>query len=318
VRSIEVLCIGQVVADIIARPLSTFHFSKDTTLVDSIEISNGGDAFNTAVDMRKLGVKAALAGKVGNDALGRMLLKKAKGFGIPLKGIRVSSTEKTSACIALVNRSGERVFIYFGGANEKFFRGDLDEALFRRARIVHFGGVFDTPGIEGAVLAEILRDARTDGIITSMDVTWDNEGIWLPKIREALPYLDYFLPSINEVKEMLGTSDPVKAASELLAMGVRNVAVKLGADGCYIASAEVKMHVPGFPPSKVVDTTGAGDAFVAGFIAGVVKKWTLRECARLGNAVGALAVQKAGATEGVTGFPDAAQLMSRKGAHDGT
>jgi sugar/nucleoside kinase (ribokinase family) len=251
-----------------------------------------------------------LAGKIGNDALGRMLLKKARKFGIPLRGIRVSATERTSTCIALVNRKGERVFIYFGGANESFFREDIDDVLLRKAKIIHFGGVFDVPGIEGAILADILRAARSAGHVTSMDVTWDNEGVWLPKIRDALPHLDYFLPSINEVSAMLGTRDPVKAASELLSLGVRNVVVKLGGDGCFIANEEVKEHVRGFQPPEVVDTTGAGDAFVAGFIAGVVRKWTLRDCARLGNAVGALAVQKVGATEGVSGFSDAFEWMN--------
>ena len=142
-----------------------------------------------------------------------------------------------------------------------------------------------------------------------MDVTWDNEGVWLPKIVTALPFLDYFLPSINETKQLIDESDPTVAAETFLSMGVKNVVIKLGEEGCYIANQTEKEHIKGYSIPRAVDTTGAGDAFVAGFLTGLSKKWPFKDCAKLGNAVGALAVQKVGATAGVTCFEDAVEIM---------
>ena len=305
----EVLCIGQIVADIIARPLTSFTFQKDTTAVDSIELTNGGDAFNTSVDLAKLGVETSLAGKIGNDMLGKLLLNRARELGIDMEGVRVSAQDSTSACIVLVHKEGERVFIYHGGANDSLVCEDIDQHIVDQARIIHFGGVLDIPGIEGACMTEMLQRARAGGKTTSMDVTWDNEGVWLKKIETALPFLDYFLPSINETKHLIHESDPPAAAEKFLAMGVKNVVIKLGPSGCYIANKNEKDHIKAYSVPYVVDTTGAGDAFVAGFLAGVARKWSFRDCAKLGNAVGALAVQEVGATEGVTCFEDAAALV---------
>jgi len=311
VKDIQVLCVGQVVTDIVAGPLTAFSFDKDTTRADSIELTNGGDAFNTAVDLVRLSVRTVLAGKIGGDSLGQLLLARAQDLGVGVEGLRVSAADSTSACIVLVNREGERVFIYHGGANESYSCEDLDVRLLRRAEVVHLGGVFDLPKLEGECMLNILRAAADSGGKTSMDVTWDNEGKWLERISSCLGAVDYFLPSLNEVGAMLGHRDAERAAGELLALGTGNVVIKLGHEGCYIANREERGFVAGCAVDRVVDTTGAGDAFVAGFLAGVVRGWPFRRCAGLGNAVGALAVQKVGATAGVTCFEDAAALMDR-------
>ncbi len=307
---LDVLCIGQMAADVVVRPVPSFDFRIDSTLVDSIELTNGGDAFNTAVNLAVLGINTGLIGRVGNDHLGHMLLATAKRYGIDGGGIAVSEHDKTSSCLALINAQGERRFIYFPGTNKSLSCKDIDSAYVRKARIVHLGGVFNIPLIEQTCLSDVLKNARRAGATTSMDVTWDNEGRWLPKIRDALPYLDYFLPSLNEVKSMLKTTDPRDAAMQLLDLGVKNVVIKLGAQGCYVANSRESKLIKGFSVHEVIDTTGAGDAFVAGFLTGVSRDWPFFKSAQLGNAVGALAVQKMGATAGATDFETAYTLMS--------
>ena len=107
-----------------------------------------------------------------------------------------------------------------------------------------------------------------------------------------------------------GTADPDRAARFLLDRGVRRVCIKLGPKGCLIADGDRRERVPGFPVHSVVDTTGAGDCFVAGFLAAHIRGWSFRECARLGNAAGALAVQRVGATAGIAGFDEVYSLYS--------
>ncbi len=308
-KTIDVLCIGQVVADIVLQPLSSFTFEKDTTKVPSLEITNGGDAFNTAIGLTKLGVKTVLIAKVGNDILGKLLLKKAREYGIIAKGICVSQEDRTSTCVVMINVKGERVFVYYGGANDRLSCGDIDWGFVRRSRILHLGGIYNLPGIESGCMVKILEYARKMGLQTSMDVTWDSEEKWLVKIEPALPYLDYFLPSIAEAKEITGRADPREIAPKLISLGVGNVVIKLGERGCYIANEHEQGFVEAFEIEKVVDTTGAGDAFVAGFLTGLTRKWSFRDCARLGNAAGALSIQKVGATASMPSLADALSLL---------
>lgn len=304
-----VVCIGQMAADIVVRSVPSFRFETDTTEVNSITLTNGGDAFNTAVDLAAMGVEASLVGRVGDDHLGAILIDRAKSAGIDTGAILAATGDSTCTCVVLIDESGERRFIYTGGANRNLCRDDVDISRITKNRIVHFGGVFGLPALEGAGMAEIAREARQAGCITTMDVTWDNDGVWLPKIEMVLPHLDYFLPSMNELKHIAGTDDPERAAEFMLSLGVSRVVIKMGAEGCLIADGNTFESVDGYRVARVVDTTGAGDAFIAGFLAGLLKEQSVYDCARLANAVGACAVQAVGATAGVRGIDQALSLV---------
>lgn len=308
-----VLCIGQIVADVVAMPLRSLDLREDTTSVASLEVTNGGDAFNTAIVLARLGVRTALCGQVGADPFGEMLLGIARSDGVEIDRVMVSEIDRTSVCIVLIDTAGERVFVYYGGANATFGRGGVDLSGLDGIGIMHFGGVYNLPALEGECMTELLSQARERGIVTSMDVTWDSRGRWLETIDTALPHLDYFLPSMNEARMICGTAKPEKAADFLLARGVRRVCIKLGPEGCLIADGDGRERVAGFAVKKVVDTTGAGDSFVAGFLAGYVRGWSFRECARMGNAAGALAVQNVGATAGVRSLEEVYSLYRSQG-----
>jgi sugar/nucleoside kinase (ribokinase family) len=315
---IDVLCIGQVVADVVAQPFSSFNLQHGAVGVDSIEVTNGGDASNASVNLTKLGNRVALVGRVGADDLGKMVLDRIKENGVAVNGIHVSETDRTSTCIVLIHEDGEHFFIYTPAANNSLCSDDVDRRLIERAKIVHFGAVFSLPGLEGPGMVEILRYAKELGHTTSMDLSGSAETMSLDKVEQVFPNLDYLLPSIIEAEGLAKTPDPEKAAAIFLSAGVSNVVIKLGGDGCYMANREESGYVAAFSVDKVVDTTGAGDAFVSGFLSGVVRGRTFRDCVRLGNAVGALAVRKAGATAGVTCMEDALALLkqSDEGWHD--
>lgn len=135
-----------------------------------------------------------------------------------------------------------------------------------------------------------------------MDVTWDSRSRWLKPLESSLPCLDFFMPSINEAVEITGRKTPEKIGRFFLDRGVKTVVLKMGEQGCYVCSESGGYYVKGFHVPCVVDTTGAGDAFVAGFLAGLIKGWELRDCAEFANALGALCVGVHGTTAGIESF----------------
>ena len=288
------LCAGQLVADILVRPVEKIDFSTDTVKVDEIRTSNGGDCMNVAVGLSKLACRVGFSGRVGRDSFGESLKKVLERHGIDISGLTVDETAQTSAAVCLVSPGGERSFLYSGGANDRFTVKHICAAQLEQSRIVYVGGVYLLPGLEPD-LPEFFRAAKKMGKITAMDVTWDTSGRWLSVIEPCLPYLDYFLPSISEARQIARTDDSADIARFLLAKGVTNVVIKRGKDGCWAAGPDECFSFPAYE-TNVVDTTGAGDAFVSGFLAGVVRGKNLRECAALGSAAAAFCIGALGAT----------------------
>jgi sugar/nucleoside kinase (ribokinase family) len=144
---------------------------------------------------------------------------------------------------------------------------------------------------------------------TSMDLGWDSRGEWISVAGPCLPYVDLLFGNREEAQFLTGESDPLAAANALRGMGAGTVVVKLGAAGCAIYSAGLELRVPGFEV-EAVDTTGAGDCFAGGFLAGLFYGANLEGAARLGNAAGALSVTRLGATEGLLGYKDTLRWMA--------
>lgn len=309
----DVLCVGQLAADILVRPVERVDFGVDTRRVEGIEIRNGGDALNVAIGLSKLGARVGFCGKVGQDHLGEYLRGVVRGAGIDDSGLARTSEATTCACLVLINSGGDRSFFYHGGANELFSAADVREDLLASASIVYAGGTYLLPRFDGEGAAGLFRRARAEGKRTAMDVTWDVTGRWLSVIEPCLPHLDFFMPSIREAERIAGTADPAGIAAFLEKKGVGTSVVKLGEKGCHVkARGEPGFSVPAFP-AEVVDTTGAGDSFVAGFLAGVLKGWDLRRSATLACAVAGLNIGKLGATGGVPTFDEAVRYMEGRG-----
>jgi len=307
----DVLCVGQLAADILVRPVERVDFGVDTTRVDGIDIRSGGDGLNVALGLARLGNRVGFCGKVGQDQLGDYLSQVIQGAGIDSRGLSRTEQAATCSCVVLINARGDRAFFYHGGANELFSARDIDESLVGEASIVHVGGTYLLPGLDGDGAARLFARAQAAGRLTSMDVTWDVAGRWLPVIEPCLAHLSYFLPSIREAERIAGTSEPARIAEFFEARGVGTSVVKLGEKGCYVKSrGEPGFSVAAFP-TRVVDTTGAGDSFVAGFLTGVLRKWDLRRTAGFACAVAALNIRRVGATGGIPTFEETIHFIER-------
>ncbi len=296
--SYDVACVGLIAANIPIRPVSKAAFDVDVTLVDRMDITPGGDALNQAIILSRLGRKVLLSGKIGTDVFGGILSEQIRSGGVDMSAVVVDENVGTSTCAILISDDGSRRFLSCRHASERFSPDEIDLSMVLDARILSIGSLLAMPLLYGAAAAKILEAARKRGCVTAADTKHDSYRIGWAGIRECMPHMDYFLPSYDEAAFLSGESDPGEAAGFFLDAGARNVVIKLGAQGCYARSAGFARRIPGFA-TETVDTTGAGDNFVAGFLSAVLQGWDFEKCCRYANAVGAISVGKVGSTAGV-------------------
>jgi sugar/nucleoside kinase (ribokinase family) len=290
----DVVCLGILVADVVARPFDELPATGSLGFVESVSLHGGGCALNTASTLARLGCTAAVAGKVGADALGDFLLQLLDERGVERRGVIRDPSASTSATVALVGADGERTFLHAKGANGELAASELDSEVLFSGRCLHLAGALVLDALDGEPCAALLAEAQRRQLLTSVDTVWDASGRW-ERILPSLAHTDVFMPSLAEATAISGETDPSAAAAWLERAGARRVVVKLGADGCYVSGVG---HVSGVDVSAV-DSTGAGDAFAAGLLYGLLAGWPVQRTARLANAAGALATTAVGASSGV-------------------
>lgn len=309
----KVVVLGILCADTIAGPIEDMPQRGLLTPVDRLELHTGGCATNITIDLAQLGVASSILGKTGSDTYGDFIRHTLDGHGVDTAGLCCDKHVATSATVVLVGHDGEHSFLHCPGANATLVSEDVDMEKVASADILIIAGSLLMPGLDGEPTAAILRCAREGGTVTVLDTAWDASGRWMKSIEPCLPFCDYFLPSEAEAAMLSGIHEPEAMASLFIARGARNVVIKLGDKGCFLRTQDgTAEHVPA-PAVSVVDTTGAGDAFVAGFTAGLVRGWDVGRCAHLAVTVGAMSVTAAGASSGVRSFAETIQVMERGG-----
>jgi sugar/nucleoside kinase (ribokinase family) len=279
--------------------------------VDDMRLFAGGGVPNTATALARLGVPVSAVGRIGEDSLGDYLLNALENEEIGIRWIKRDSRQTTSTTMIMVDPDGERRFIHYIGANGNLRLNDIDSELIKNASILHIAYAFVLPGLDGDPMTKILREAKESGVITVLDTAWDAKGKWLELIGTALPFVDYFIPNLAEARAITGLEDPHDIAHRLLDLGVQTVVLKLNKAGCLAMDRGRRtIECPAYPV-KVVDTTGAGDAFIAGFIAGIWNGRSLYESLQLANAVGALCVAGAGASGNVRTMMETQMFMAK-------
>ena len=268
----DVISLGILVADVVAKPIKQWPEEGQLVLVDQFELHTGGCAMNTAVALSRLGLSAGIIGKVGQDAFGDYLVAALQREGVDTAGIRRQEGVNTSASMVCVTPSGERSFIHYLGANAELGAEDVDFDIVERAKVLHVGAALLIPKLDGAPLAGVLKRAQELGVTTVLDTAWDGRGRWMEAVGPCLPYTDYCVPSYEEARMLTGERDPAAMARVFLAAGVKHVGIKLGEKGCYVRSAHEEHQLPPYQV-EAVDATGAGDSFNSGYL-----------CARAGGA----------------------------------
>ncbi|KAF0813822.1 putative sugar kinase YdjH [Andreprevotia sp. IGB-42] len=301
---IDILTAGCMVADLLAYPVNAFPARGKLGHVERVGAHLGGSSANTGAHLARLGYRVAIAAAVGDDLLGRVVAGLAAEAGLDTRWLVHKPGSNSAATMVMVAEDAERSFLQATGAQGLLCAADIPLAAARAAgaRVFHLAGYFALPALEGndgSPAVALLREASERGFLTVLDGVWDAHARWRRVISPLLPWVDIYTPSRDEAAHIVGETAPGRQIEQLFALGVRQVvAVTDGANGAWIGDRSgLRYHLP---PARVatVDTTGAGDAFVAGLLAGLLGGAQLADAGRLASACGGLATTVFGGGQG--------------------
>ncbi|WP_410592932.1 carbohydrate kinase family protein [Amycolatopsis sp. lyj-23] len=289
-----VITLGAHVFDVQVRPVAAIPPGQGAALVEQIRFGPAGTAAGTALTLAKLGAAVRTAGAIGTDPIGDLLLAMLARYGIDTSLVVRRADVQTSASVLPIRPDGSRPAFHVPGANLTYGPDDIAAAELARATHLHLGAP-ELMGGENA--AKILAPAREAGVVTSADLLAPGDPGVLAWIAPVLPHLDYLLPNEQQVLGLTGAETLEDGARALIERGAGCVAVTRGARGALVVTAEEVLAVPAFAVD-VVDTTGCGDAFSAGFLRGIGLGRSPRAAAVLGSAAAALVAQGLGSDHG--------------------
>lgn len=287
------------------------------------EQNPGGAPANLLAALNKCGCRTAFIGKTGTDMHGEFLKKTLEDAGICTEGLIMDPAVFTTLAFVALNENGERSFSFARkpGADTMLTKEEVDPALIQNSRLFHVGSLSMTDEPVKSATLYALETARKAGCIISYDPNyraplWPDQATAIEAMRSLLPYADVMKLSDEETVLLTGLKNPEEAAWALIRQGISLVAVTLGSKGCYVCTGQGGTYVSGYP-SKVVDTTGAGDSFWGGFLSRLLangkkpKQISLKEAAyfaSFGNALASLCVEKRG---GIPAMPSMAEIEKR-------
>ncbi len=292
--TLTVAAVGVHVLDTHVLGIASIPDGSEGQLVETIRMSPAGTAGGTAVVLSRLGATVRSYGAVGTDAVGDTLLALLGREGVDVGGLVRKDGTQTSASVLPVRPNGDRPAWHCIGANGAFTLEDLPADLLAGIDHLHLGG---PEFLGGEAAGELLARARAAGATTSVDVLAPGDPDLLAWIAAALPHTDFLLPNDEQVLGFTGAASLAEGARALLAHGVGCVAVTQGAKGALVADAAGVVEVAAYPV-EVVDTTGCGDAFSAGFLRALADGRTPVEAARLGCATAAQVARGLGTDAG--------------------
>jgi sugar/nucleoside kinase (ribokinase family) len=290
----NVITMGAHILDVLVRPVSDIPPGQETALVEQIRMTAAGTAAGTALTFAKLGAAVCTAGAIGTDPAGDVLLSLLGSVGIDTGLVVRKPDVPTAMSVLPIRPNGDRPSLHLLGANLAYTLDDVDWDAVAVADHIHLGGT-EMLGPDFAV--RILKHAKENGVSTSVDLIAPGGMGTFDIIAPALAYTDYLLPNEDQVLGFTGATDVADGCRRLLDAGAGLLAVTRGADGALVVSSEGTQQVPAFEVD-VVDTTGCGDAFSAGFVYAMSIGRVPRDAAVLGNAVAALVAQGLGSDHG--------------------
>ena len=295
-----IVCLGVVVADVVAKPIDALPKRGTLELIERVELHIGGNAANSAASVAKLGLPVQLLGKVGTDNFGEFLTSALARAGVNTEAVARDASAPTSVSVVTVHSDAERSFLHAAGANATLTADDVNWSELDGARFFHVAGLQLLPKLEGEGVATVLAEAQRRGMVTMLDTVMNPRSPGWSGLEPALAHLDWFVPSVDEIRQLCGKASVAEQIAFCRSVNpALNLAIKVGGDGCWIAEAGKEPVLIPAQPVNVVDTLGAGDAWCAGFLAGLSRKMIPTDAAALANKVGAACVQALGATTGI-------------------
>ena len=310
----KVTVIGAAVVDVLAGPIDRDIFVEGSIPVENIKFSCGGDGLNEAVFLSGMGADCELVTLLGDDDTGKKILDCLSSQKISAEKVSVSADVPSATNIVLVDKEGERYFLTNPKSSlRKLSKEHILPYVDDMGDIVSFASIFVSPMLGIKEMEEVFKEIKKKpGRILVADMTTAKKGETIADLEPVLKYIDYIIPNEKEAGILTGESDPQKSLETFVKHGAKGAIIKCGKKGCIYRTETESGSVLAYE-TKAVDTTGAGDSFVAGFIYGLTKQMELRQCCQMGCAAASLVVEKIG-TQGIIENP--AQVMERYNALD--
>jgi ribokinase len=276
---------------------------EESFVVDHSEAC-GGSAANTMVALARLGCKVGFIGKVAGDVEGRMLLQDFRKEGVNTEGVTVATTGRTGKVMGFVGKGGERALYIDPGVNDTIKLDEIDTEYASSTKFLHLSSFVGKQSFE---TQKRIVDNLPEEVRVSFDPGALYSRIGLARLRPIVKKTSVMMPNAGEIALLTGKSDYKAGARMLINEGIEVLAVKLGNKGCYVTNGDEDHMVEPFKV-KVVDTTGAGDAFDAGFIYGLLSAKDINEAGKIGNFVASRSITAMGARTGLPTLDDLKKL----------
>lgn len=304
------LSAGIFVVDHLCKPIDHMPVAGELILSDELPLSIGGCAANVAMDLARVGATVNVAGCVGKDPFGKFVTDTLSGRGVDISGIRELDGVGTSGTLIINVQGEDRRFIHCPGANAVMQASDIPMQLVRESKVFYVGGYLLMPSLENGGLAKLFREARAAGVTTVLDIVLPGPGEHWHKLADLLAETDVFLPNNDEAAAITGLKDPLDQAKKFREAGAGTVVITQGERGTLLISEKMRLRASPYP-TTFVGGTGAGDAFDAGYIVGLLDDLEPIECVKWGSALGASCVRSISATDGVFDRAEAEEFIAK-------
>lgn len=305
-----VVSLGIHILDILGRYIRRIPDGQNVDLIQEIRITVAGTAAGTSVDLAKLGAHVVAMGAIGQDEMGNFIIDTMHRYGIDTNNLVRKNGVQTSATMLPIQPNGARPALHVLGANAELSIEDINFDAIANADFLHFGGTYLMAKLDGEPTRDILKFAKEHGVTTTLDMIALDRPDLLEKIEPCLPYVDYFMPGLEEAIMICKLKDRRDVINFFLDRGVGHTVFKMGGEGSSICARGMEeIRLPAYKV-PIVDSTGCGDAYCAGFIVGLSMGWDLDQCGRLGSAAGSLVITGLGSDAGIVNLEKTIEFMN--------
>lgn len=304
----KILCMGMMVCDTLISPVPFDILSLDSVSIRKPVVCCGGDALNVAIGLAKLNMDVTITGRIAEDTNGRFILAECDKYGIDRSHVVYDEECATAASYALVDEKGERHFLTEKSVFARIQGSDAGDGIIEEADIIYIGSAMALRKMDEGGIRDVFSRAHRFGKLTIMDAAVnreDPERDWLSYLEPAFLETDIFFPSMEEAVKITGESEPERIAEHFRRFRMKLFGIKMGAQGCFVTDFKEKRFIPCPQGMPVVDTTGAGDSFMAGLICGLAKGMELFSAAAFASCVATKNVGAVGGTAGVPTYDEA-------------
>lgn len=304
----KILCIGMMVCDTLLSPVPSNILKLDSVRIDKPFICCGGDALNVATGLGILNQPVSIIGRIAEDSNGKFILKECEKNGVDTSGVLFDQECATAVSYALIDEEGERHFLTEKAIFERLTGEDVTNEALKENDIIYFGSAMAMKGMDEGGLYDVFKRAHSYKKLTAMDAAINREDAdrdWLAFLAPALGETDIFFPSLQEAEKMTGETEPEKIAECFRTFSMKIFGIKLGEQGCFVTDFKESRRIKCPEGMPVVDTTGAGDSFMAGLLCGLAHGWDTFSSAEFASCVATMNVGAMGGTAGIPDFEEA-------------